>query len=668
MNENWWKTHPWRMLQTNLREIDMADIDAEEYVKQLKKFKATVAMINTSGIIASYKTDLPYHFQSPYLTGSSLLEIIEACHREKIKVIARTDFSKVRRYLYEQHPDWAYMSPKGEIIDYNGDVHTCINGRYQQVYALNIMLETTEKLPVDGMFFNMGGYNVRDYSYNYYGICHCDNCKRKFKEMFGLNLPDAEDMGNPTYRKYKVFQRETLKEHADKVSRTLKEARPDLAINRLDIYRQESNTEFGRPLPHWQYTASSNTRFAKGTYPGIISSNTTADFIGFFYRHIAVNPSQQELRLWQNIANGGGVDYYIMGRLDNHQDRSGYDAVRKVFSYHEKNEQYYGSLNLCADILLVHEMSERDSIKNCEYRGWIRFLTEKHFLFNEILTEGLKNIDLTKYKAVILADAKYLSDEDIRRLDEYVHEGGKLISAGESAMHDSDYEPRNEMPLVSVGVRSINIIREDMLSAMLLLEDKKDYPTMEDTDVLYFGNKYIFAEYEKDTEKSLKLIPPHRLGPPERCYYTEVTDLPGFSVNRYGKGKGIFFPWWPGNLFHREGYVNTIDFIGDVLENVVGITPVKTNLPPMVEVTLCEDEQKKYNILHLVNTSGNFGNTFYKPIKMEDIYLRLLYHKAPANVVSLVDGKNAIFKYFEREGILEIKINSLEAFEAFKIS
>jgi hypothetical protein len=37
-------------------------------------------------------------------------------------------------------------------------------------------------------------------------------------------------------------------------------------------------------------------------------------------------------------------------------------------------------------------------------------------------------------------------------------------------------------------------------------------------------------------------------------------------------------------------------------------------------------------------------------------------------VVSLVDGKNAIFKYFEREGILEIKINSLEAFEAFKIS
>src|SRR5688572_28564433 len=101
----WWRTFPWREIQTNLREIDMIDIRAEQVVADLQRFKATLLMINTAGIIASYPTDLPFHFQSPYLTGDSLEEIIAACHDAGIRVVARTDFSKVRRPIYEAHPE-----------------------------------------------------------------------------------------------------------------------------------------------------------------------------------------------------------------------------------------------------------------------------------------------------------------------------------------------------------------------------------------------------------------------------------------------------------------------------------------------------------------------------------------------------------------------------------
>ena len=64
--EYWWKDIPWRYIQTNLRQIDMLDMDAEAYVRELKKCNATIAMINTSGILASYPTKLKYHTQSPY--------------------------------------------------------------------------------------------------------------------------------------------------------------------------------------------------------------------------------------------------------------------------------------------------------------------------------------------------------------------------------------------------------------------------------------------------------------------------------------------------------------------------------------------------------------------------------------------------------------------------
>ena len=44
--KKWTVDYPWRLIQTNLREIDMLDIDADQYVKDLKSFQATIAMIN----------------------------------------------------------------------------------------------------------------------------------------------------------------------------------------------------------------------------------------------------------------------------------------------------------------------------------------------------------------------------------------------------------------------------------------------------------------------------------------------------------------------------------------------------------------------------------------------------------------------------------------------
>ncbi|MGI5898529.1 MAG: hypothetical protein ACOX8S_01225 [Christensenellales bacterium] len=125
--KKWWQEVPWRMIQTNLREIDMEDISAERYVEDLKSFEATVVLINTAGIIASYETGLKYHFQSRHLDGDSLEHIIKKCQEAGIRVLARTDFSKIRRSVFEEHPEWAYRTEKGDIVDYNGEIlfRTC---------------------------------------------------------------------------------------------------------------------------------------------------------------------------------------------------------------------------------------------------------------------------------------------------------------------------------------------------------------------------------------------------------------------------------------------------------------------------------------------------------------------------------------------------------------
>ena len=178
------------MVQTNFREIDMDGIDAESYAKSLADFGATVVTLNAGGILASYESKLPYHTVSKYLTGSSLKEIVDACHKRGIRVVARMDFSKIPYAVYEQHPNWAFRTADGGIINQNGFVQTCQNGEYQQEKVMEILTELLTTHPFDGVYCNMSGFVATGYDGSIYGMCTCDRCKAGFKAAFHLVVPD----------------------------------------------------------------------------------------------------------------------------------------------------------------------------------------------------------------------------------------------------------------------------------------------------------------------------------------------------------------------------------------------------------------------------------------------------------------------------------------------
>jgi hypothetical protein len=671
--KHWSEHYPWRQIQTNLPEIAMEDIDAEVYVQSMKDMHATVAMINTSGIIASYKTDLPFHYQSPHLNGDQLDKIIKACHREGIRVVARTDFSKVRRPIYEQYPEWANLYPDGKggtvIEDFTGNVHCCINSDYQKTYALDIIKETLEKLDVDGIFFNMGGYITNNYKHEYLGICQCHNCRTLFKERYGMTLPVKEDMSDPAFRKYQVFKRETMSEHRKRVVKFIKSIRPDLMIDKVTegdfgFERCESNTEYGRALPHWQYSGSDNSKVIVTSHPHFKSSNTTVDFIGFWYRHVAVSPAQQELRLWQGLAAGAGLDYYLIGRLDNHRDRSGYEGVKRVFKFHEKHwKETYDGLTPDSKTLMV---SLGGFQSNNDYRGWFRILTENHIPFNVISIGRLDKIDLSDYKALVLPNVLYLSDSAIKAVDDFVKKGGTLIADGETGFYDETYESRGESGLKSLGINRIRSIRNDMASAMLEVNDKTDMPHMADRDLVYFGDSFVYADYEESAVGTTRLIPPHWVGPPERCYWTQETELPGVIINSYGKGKALYLPWMPGRLFLREGHDNTVVFLGDLLKEKMGLESVEGNLSPMVEVTTATGADGSFRLIQLVNTSGHFGTTFYPPVSMTDLTFSFVHDRKPIRVVKLRTGEDVPFEWKDKH--LTVTLDKLEFHEGLKIS
>jgi len=282
------------------------------------------------------------------------------------------------------------------------------------------------------------------------------------------------------------------------------------------------------------------------------------------------------------------------------------------------------------------------------------------------MTDTALELPWDRYQAMILPDLQPISDALAERLDQFAADGGTVISVCRSGFRDEDYELRCSPALKCLGIEEVAMVRPHMRSAYFKMEDKEGLGRFPVTDLLYLGGNYVYAEYVAGVDRRFKLIPPHMFGPPERCYYTLVTDHPGLTVHPFGSGMGLYIPWEPGGLYYRQGHTNTFDFIADLLEHLVGLKPVGGNLSPMVEVTLFEKVDRSYQLLHLVNGSGHFGVTFFAPVPMLDVEVRVPYEGGPTSVRSLVTGKACEFCV---EGdMLMVRVPRLDLFEAIKIT
>ena len=189
-------------------------------------------------------------------------EIVEKCHANGIKVIARFDFSKTDESFFDANPMWYTRTVAGELIHFNGVMATCINGEYQQKYALEIIREVMEGYEIDGIFFNMFGYYTKDvYTGKSIGICQCDNCKQRFHDSYNAVLPTKEDLKDPVYQHYLEFKSSTVCDLLDRIHDLAKKINPNVAIstyhhNKVDMIRNESNSAIDRPYPFWLYSSS----------------------------------------------------------------------------------------------------------------------------------------------------------------------------------------------------------------------------------------------------------------------------------------------------------------------------------------------------------------------------------------------------------------------------
>ncbi|HZG25457.1 MAG TPA: hypothetical protein VEZ17_12790 [Chitinophagaceae bacterium] len=667
-DSTWWNRAPYRLVQTNLREID-ANMNVDAYVQSMVDASATIVLINVGGIVANYPTKLPYHYRNTFMKGDLVGDLVRKLHEKGIKVIGRFDFSKINEKLAEKKPGWLYVGTNGKNVNYNGQVHTCINGGYQQQYSLEILKEAITTYPLDGIFFNMIGYTTSDYSGVNYGICQCDNCKQRFHDSTGHNLPVKPDMNDPVFRQYNAFKKSTSDLLFNQIQHHIKSLNPKLMINTyadagVDMIASESGASLS-PEYEWNYSATDNVKRVLGSYRDRSPGNLLIYFQAIGYRHIGTSPNMARVWMLENMLQGAPLGFVVVGTLVNYEDRVFIPTLNDLYGFHKKYEKLFTNLRPETKIGLVRGSKD-------EYEGMIKLLSEEHLMYDVIEPSMIGSPrmprQLQDYEVLILGDVRNMDSRLISLIDEYVKNGGKILSTGATSAYDELGKPMQAIRLASLGVKPEFETFRQARSTYLKVSDE-DKSALGPTEFKDFSIMMMYSDFLKckpiaGARTFMKLLPETRFGPPEKSYYTQenITDAPGVITNSSGKGQSVFLPWelgsqyrFRGNYAHRRVFVSALQNLLKVERDLV------TDASPMIEMSRLANRNGAFEWIGMINLSGQIGGSFREPVTISNTLIRFRPLKPVKAVRLMRSGTNVKFK--QSAGWVELTVPKVNDFE-----
>jgi hypothetical protein len=671
----WWKANNLRVMQANLPAYE-ATLNPDSLVADLQHFSINTLIINAGGIMAFYPTKLQYHYTNPYMQPTMLRDVIEKCHNAGIRVIVRFDFSRAHKSIFDAHPDWFYISPKGEHI-INDDMYAVsINAPYEQEWLFRIVDEVIESYPIDGIFINMPGYHTRNaYEGVYHGIDQNPYDQKAFAEFSGgLKLPREENPNDPVFRKYQEFKQHTINDLMRRLHDLVKSKNGQIAIctympDYVDIIRHESQTN---TLPYWPYNASDNVSNTSTSFPDHIVSNASIQQISFRSRYNAIEPEEVTIRLYENIANGSGLDMSLMGDFHDYEDERNFEAFRTIYAHHKKFEAYYGNYTSPAEILVIAPGNWPGGEAAQEYRGIQLMLKEAHLQYDIIEAARIGDLRdaIRKYKLIIIPEIPSLSPNAIEALASACRQGTNLIATNRSFSGNPD-------ALLDLFGAKADQVDHDGTGFYLSPVNKSVFRRFELQTLLFWKFNLGLYNFDEADTAWLPIYTPGRPGPPEKIGGHEPTGYYAMGVKNHPQSKAVLLPMNVGKLYYLHGYEQHKNIVLDAIDYVFPEAGemVRTDAHPRVEVILqrfrlnipenFEREDTDGMIVHLVNLTGFSGNTYFEPLTVRDVNFSIRCDFQPSRVWSMMNEKDLVFGW--EDGAVHFTVPELEEYEGVVI-
>jgi len=381
------------------------------------------------------------HLSVPDLMGAQ----IEACHEIGVKCPIYYTVSWAVNDA-EQHPEWRVLDragkPEGINVDFAATPdmprpHTsweylCPSGDYLKV-MLDQTVEICDRYPVDGLWYDITNC---PYERGLYGrACYCPNCRRGMAEE-GVNIDDPAAAEQYAVRKWKRFY---------EAARALVLARHPEAV----VYFNGTTGQH-QPGRMWEHNLQQDLEDLPTTWGGYNKFPLRARYFQREGRpYVAMSgkfhtswgefggfkhPDALRFEASAMIAFGARCNFGDQLHPSGEMDIPTYKNIGEAFRYVRKIESYGLDGRPCSTLGVWWIDNSSPSVGAFAAEPNLRGVSEM-LLENQIDFEIVENADdLSRFAAIILGGSAGLKDDDVRKLEAYRKQGGKLLVMGESGL------------------------------------------------------------------------------------------------------------------------------------------------------------------------------------------------------------------------------------------
>ena len=607
-----WYTRAHRWCQTNLTENDGRDYDLAFWRSFWKKNAIQGTVVNTGGTVGYFPSENPYQYRAKFLDGRDLVkEIIDAAREDGLSIIARMDINQASEAFFNAEPGWFMRDIDGNPVKMDVRYITCINGPYYELHVPKVLREVFERYMPDGFTDNSWtGSNTL--------VCYCDNCKRKFKKAYDLDLPQKAAFDDRAYRlwlQWSMRRRTEIWDYFNKVvmeiggedclwmgmlhpefypPRPLRQLYDDAQLDRygkahiIDRQLREEGTGFEQNAIHGMML---HQLFGQDT----LVMECWANYNRSKYLVRKAAAPTEEARTWMISGISAGItpSPHFIGSTQ--EDRRMFDTCTPVMAWHRENEKYLYNRELASNIGLVWSREnllfygQSDPVVKCHlpFFGFVKALLRKRVSYYPVNVRYILK-EAAKLDVIVLPDLAALSDEHLGFVVDFIKMGKSVVVTGGTGMLDELGYPRQRFPLDDIlGIKKLSakMLRPELTAAVsfksLGVFDLHNYMRLpapaqrheivsgfDKTDILTLHGQYYDVRSDK-LETVASFVPPFPIYPPEFSYMDDdrkTSDTPIILAGETGYGGRVVYI--AGDIDRRYCDARIPDQ-GDVLVNAV---------------------------------------------------------------------------------------------------
>ena len=701
-----WYRRTYRWGQTNMNELDPLHYDIPWWRAYWKRTQTQGVIINAGGIYAFYPSKHPLHRQAEFLKGRDLYgDLARAAHADGLAVFARMDCGSAFEPFYKAHPDWFAMTAEGGPYRFGVRYITCINGPYYDEYIPEILREIIAWEKPDGLTDNHWEGQGRG------SMCYCSNCKSKFRQFSGKDLPTKKNWDDPGYRQWIEWSYKRRLEIWDLYNRTTKAAGgPDCIwsgmlsgnflgevngfvdvkeiLQRADIImldQQSRNDERGFP-----FNAESGRRIHELAGWDKLAPESQATY----GPRKAAKPVP-EVQMWRVEGVAGNIMPWWHHVGGHQEDRRQFQVVEQFYRWHAANQDYLVNRQPVATVGVVYsqrnlEWYGRDNANELAwvpYNGITEALLRARIPYLGVHADHVER-DAGRFSLLILPNLAAMSNSQVEAVRRFVSKGGSLIATGDTSLYGEygdrrpdfaladlfgasytgkRYGPENPAGLQHSYLRLTPDVGQDVDGPRSGEEPARSAPRhavlrgFEGTNIMTFGGVLLGVKPAAGATVLLTLIPEFPTLPPEDSWMrVPRTEIPGLVIREQNSARIAYLP---ADIDRRFKHGNIPDH-GDLLANLVrwaarDSIPLEVQGPGLIDCNLYRQQSRL--VLHMVNltSAGTWRGPIHELIPVGPLTVRVKLPEGIRGQRLLLTVSGGTVTPVRRDGWAQFEVKSI---------